>query len=126
LDFVVVLPKQHDRIIFMNILSRDQAFAISPELVMFTELEGGMSNPQWSMMYEKIDGGMQKFKKGQRVLVAHQPPMNHKTSGGKQYRMCKVTLVDTTSYQAEDGPVIRVGDGTESWRIDGAEYAVKV
>lgn len=110
----------------MNILSRDQAFAISPDLVMFTELEGGISNPQWSRLYEKIDGGMQKFKKGHRVLVAHQPPVNHKTFGGKQYRICKVSLVDTNSYQAEDGPVIRVSDGTESWRIDGAEYAVKV
>jgi hypothetical protein len=111
----------------MNLLSRDQAFILAPDLVTFTELEGGSNNPQWSALYDKIDSGMQKFKKGQRVLVAATPDNpTHKTAGGKQYRVCKVTNVDHDSYQAEDGPVIRVGDDTGTWRIDGAEYAVKI
>jgi hypothetical protein len=110
----------------MNLLSRDQAFALAPDLVIFTELEGGMSNPKWNELYDKIDSGMQKFKKGQRVLVASDPPPKHKTAGGKMYKVCKVTSVDHNSYQAIDGPVIRVGDDTGTWRIDGAEYAVRI
>lgn len=110
----------------MNLLSRDQAFALAPDLVTFTELEDGMRNPKWHDLYEKIDGGMAKFKKGQRVLVAADPPPKHKTAGGKMYKVCKVTMVDHNSYMALDGPVIRVGDDTGTWRIDGAEYAVRI
>lgn len=110
----------------MNLLSRDEAFKLAPDLVTFIELEGGMTNPRWHDLYEKIDGGMAKFKKGQRVLVAATPPEKHKTAGGRMYKVCKVTSVDHDSYQAIDGPVIRVGDDTGTWRIDGSEYAVKI
>lgn len=111
----------------MNLLSRDEAFKLAPDLVLFTELEGGMSNPKWHDLFEKIDSGMAKFKRGNRVLVTSTPDdPKHKTAGGKQYRICKVTSVDHNSYQAIDGPVIRVGDDTGTWRIDGSEYAVKI
>jgi len=111
----------------MNLLSRDQAFALAPDLVLFTELEDGMNNPKWHDLFTKIDEGMAKLKKGNRVLVAHTPSdPKYKTAGGKQYRVCKVTLVDHASIYAEDGPVIRVGDDTGTWRIDGNEYAVKI
>lgn len=111
----------------MNLLSRDQAFALAPDLVTFTELEGGSNNPKWSELYNKIDSDMQKFKKGQRVLVAHTPSdPKYKTAGGKMYKVCKVTSVTHGDWRNEDGPVIRVGDDTGTWRIDGAEYAVKI
>jgi len=110
----------------MNLLSRDEAFKLCPDLVTFTELDGGMSNPQWHALYDKIDSGMATFKKGQRVLVAAEPPKDHKTFGGKQYKVCKVTSVIHGDYRNEDGPVIRVGDDAGTWRIDGNEYAVKL
>lgn len=109
----------------MNLLSRDQAFKLAPDLVRFTEMD--MKDNAWSDLCEKIDAGMHAFKKGNRVLVAHTPSdPKYKTMGGKQYRVCKVTLVDYASIHAVDGPAIRVGDDTGTWRIDGNEYAAKI
>ena len=90
-----------------GVITREAAFVISPEYVEF--VEGKFDH------FSYIDGKFSQLKKGQPVLT-----YNHEN---KQFVMAKVTKVDHESYQAIEGPVIRVSNEEYSWRVDGSGYA---
>jgi hypothetical protein len=90
-----------------GVISREEAIKISPEYVSYIETH---SMKDW----DKIDKQFSKLKKGQEVL----------TSSGGVFVKAKISSMDYDSYQAVDGPVVRVSNGEYSWRVDGDAYAV--
>lgn len=87
-----------------NIISREEALKISPDYLPF--VEGDFS--KWKIIDEKFE----KLKRGQAVL----------TYSDKQFVLAKVSSINNT-FQAIDGPVVRVSNGEYSWRCDGDHYA---
>ena len=96
-----------------GVINRDEAFLLVPTYVTFIELRG--SKDRWTF-FDKIDEEMKKMYRGQEVI----------TFVDGLYIRCKVTKVDHNSFQAVDGPVIRVSNGEFSWRVDGDKYAYPV
>ena len=90
-----------------NIISRDDALKISPDYVAFVE---GDYN-KFNVVEEKFF----KLKRGADVITY--------LHSKKMFVRAKVSGVDNKSYQAIDGPIIRVSNGEYSWRVDGSTYA---
>ena len=93
-----------------GIITRDEAFKLAPDYVKMVESNYGDT---FHDFWEKVHDAMSKLKKGQAVITHHRE--------SNQYLKAKVTMVDNKSYQAVDGPVIRVSNGEYSWRCDGSE-----
>ena len=88
-----------------GIITREQAMAIAPDYVLFVEGD-------WDKC-EKVYEAMNKLRRGQSAITHYD----------KQFIKVKVTSVDSKSFQAVDGPVIRVGNGEYTWRVDGCGNA---
>lgn len=95
-----------------NLITRDEAFALAPDYVAMVESKGMATLDPW----RKVNEVFSKLKRGQKVVTCHDG----------QYVLCRVTSVDHKSWQAVDGPVIRVGNDEFTWRVDGADYAYPV
>ncbi len=91
-----------------GLISREKALSISSDYVNF--VEGNFD------FFEVVDSAFVKLKKGQSAITYH---------NGNFFEV-KVTNVDNKSYQAVDGPVIRVSNGEYSWRVDGNRYAYPI
>lgn len=88
-----------------GLITRDEALAISSDYVSF--VEGNFES------FDVVDAAFGQLKRGQAAITYHD---------GKFFRV-KVSSVDHKSYQAVDGPVVRVSNGEYSWRVDGDRYA---
>lgn len=88
-----------------NIISRADALKVSADYVAF--VEGDFSK------FNAVDEVFSKLKHGNEVL----------TYMDGIFIRATVSKVDHNSYQAIDGPVIRVSNGEFSWRVDGDSYA---
>ena len=91
-----------------GLISREKALSISSDYVNF--VEGNID------FFEAVDNAFAKLKKGQKVITYYDG----------NFFEAKVTFVDNKSYQAVDGPVIRVSNGEYSWRVDGNKYAYPI
>ncbi len=92
-----------------EVISRNKALLLAPDLV--AHEEGHRPG-----LTEKLMEGMEKLKRGQKVVVA----INN------EYHICKVSSVKNGDWRNEDGAVIRVRDGDETYRIDGCYWAVAI
>lgn len=90
-----------------NIVSRADALKISPDYVAF--VEGDFDK------FNVVDEKFSKLKRGAEVITY--------LHSEKVFVRAKVSKVDHNSYQAIDGPVIRVSNGEYSWRVDGSGFA---
>jgi hypothetical protein len=93
--------------ITQNIISRAEALKLAPDYVAF--VEGDFDK------FNVVDEKFSKLKKGQVVITY--------SHNEKVFVKAKVSKVDHSSFQAIDGPVIRVSNGEWSWRVDGSGYA---
>ena len=93
-----------------NIISRDEAFTLAPKYVNWIE------NKDRNLLFDEIVPAFEKMKKGQSCI----------TFCDEVYLKVKVSKVDNKSYQAVDGPVIRVGNDEYTWRVDGDKYAFPI
>jgi len=91
-----------------NIISREEAEAISSDYVSF--VEGDFD------AYDKVNEEFEKLKRGQTVITYDE---------GK-FIKAKVSSIDQYSIRAIDGPVVRVSNGEYSWRVDGNKYAYPI
>ena len=102
-----------------GVISRAEAEKISPEYVRFAADWGALgaaSGPGRNRLVDVLDAVLHAFaglRKGQRVV----------TYRDGEFVVAKVTSVDHLDPKAVDGPVVRVGNGEFTWRVDGAEYA---
>ena len=89
-----------------GVIGRREATRISPEYVRFAA-DGDMG--ALGAVLRAFAG----LRRGQRVL----------TRRDGEFVMAEVTSVDHLDHRAVDGPVVRVGDGERTWRVDGCGYA---
>ena len=92
-----------------NIITRDEALKISPEFVAVSECRGDWFN----VLCNSIIPVFEKLKKGQRCLAYFHG----------QFVSVKVSSLNHNDPRAEDGPIVRVGNGEMTWRVDGNRYA---
>ena len=92
-----------------QILTEVQATEISPAYVQSTKHD-------WKALYTILDA-FNNVKKGGFVLTL--------APDRKHFVVAKVSSKNYTPY-AEDGPVVRVSDGKQSWRVDGNTYCVPI
>ena len=98
-----------------NIISRDEALKISPDYVAFIE----RSSAEFEVRMElktKIYDIFNKMKRGQKAI----------TFNDGKFIKVKVTSVNNNDWRAIDGPIVRVGNGEYTWRVDGAQYAFPI
>ena len=89
-----------------GVISRDEAIKLAPEYVAYIEESKG-----FSALFDKFNN----LRRGQRVLT-------HLRDSG-DYVLAKVTSINHDDIRAIDGPVVRVGNGEYTWRVDGNGYA---
>jgi hypothetical protein len=92
-----------------GIISRDEAFALSPDYVKYIEGD-------WDSLFKKVLPLFEKLRQRQVVI----------TFVEGVYVKCKVSSINYNTYQAVDGPVVRVGNGEYTWRVDGDRYAYPI
>lgn len=88
-----------------GVISRAEALKVSPDYVAF--VEGNFD------VYNKIIPFFEGLRKNQAVI----------TYVHGQFVRAKITSINGNTYQAVDGPVVRVSNGEYSWRVDGSHYA---
>ena len=89
-----------------NIVTREEAAKLAPAYVKRVE------NPSDGKAWDAVDAELQKLKCGQAVI----------THVKGVYVRARVSSI-RWSRMSEDGPVIRVGNGEWTWRVDGDEMA---
>lgn len=94
-----------------GLITRGEAIKLSPDYVRYSET----GEP-----FEKMFESFNTLKRGDKVVT-----VESFLSKPLKFVLAKVSSVDRNSYQAEDGPVIRVTNGEFSWRVDGSGYAGK-
>ena len=90
-----------------NIISRKEAKKLAPDYVGFVDEFKNIS---------EILEVFGKLKKGQTVLVYNDG----------RYVICKVSSINHDDFRAIDGPIVRVGNGEYTWRVDGDRYAYPI
>ncbi len=93
-----------------GVIDRAEAVRLASDYVAFVEKGAG------SKRFEKVDRAFSKVKKNRAVVTFHEG----------QYIRCRVCHVERDSYQAVDGPVVRVTNGEYSWRVDGCDWAYPI
>ena len=91
-----------------GLISRDEALKVSQDYVAF--VEGNFD------AFDKVDAAFTGLKQKQAVI----------TYVDGQFVRANVTSINSNTYQAIDGPVVRVSNGEYSWRVDGSGYAFPV
>ena len=100
-----------------NIISREEALKLVPDYVTYIErYHLQLSSENRCQVFDKMIATFEKMKRGQKCI----------TFCDGVYLKVKVSKVDSTSYMAVDGPVIRVSNGEYSWRVDGDGYAFPI
>jgi len=94
-----------------NVISRDEAMKLAPDYVRYAEHEEGC----WDILFDKIMPLFEKLKRGQKVLTYE--------TLDEVYVVCKVSSINHNDIRAVDGPIVRVGNGEYTWRVDGDGYA---
>jgi len=93
-----------------NIISRDEALKISADYVAF--VEGNFSK------FEVVNEAFEKMKRGQKAITF--------VRESKVFVEVKITSVNHNDYRAIDGPIVRVGNGEYTWRVDGDKWAFPI
>ena len=93
-----------------NIITRDEAVAISPDYVAF--VEGNFD------LWDKINAQFAAAKRGQKAISAVTG-----RRGEIVFVKVKISNIATNDPHAEDGPIVRVSNDEFSWRVDGDKYA---
>jgi hypothetical protein len=93
-----------------NVISRAEALKLAPDYVKF--VDGNYD--AWGRVLTVFN----TLKRGQKVLTF--------TDAGNAFVICKVTSMNSNDYRAVDGPVVRVGNGEFTWRVDGDRYAYPI
>lgn len=94
-----------------NLITRDEALQLAPDYVKAVEGKG-----DFDTMMDKVLPKFEKLKKGQACI----------TCEDGQFVKVKVSSVKRDCIQAVDGPVVRVGNGEYTWRVDGCDYAYPI
>jgi len=89
-----------------GVIGRDEAERISPEYVRFA------ADRDWGAT-DAVLAAFAGLRRGQRVITY---------IDGKFVR-ARVTSVKRDDPRAVDGPIVRVGNGEFTWRVDGNGYA---
>jgi hypothetical protein len=92
-----------------NIINRQEAFKLAPDYVCMVENDEEIT-------WDKFLSDFYSLKKGDAVI----------TFIDGKYVRAKVSMVKGDCPQAVDGPVIRVDNGEQSWRVDGDQYAYRI
>lgn len=97
-----------------GVISKDEARRLAPDYVKYRDIMGskGEFPPEFYKLSEKVLEVCNGLKRGQSAV----------TCDDGVYVKVKVTSV-TRSWKNEDGPVVRVGNGEWTWRVDGCDYA---
>ena len=96
-----------------NVISRDEAFKLAPDYVNWKEQKPPL---QFSILFNKIIPAFEKLKRGKAVITCHD----------SVYVKCKVTSINHNDIRAVDGPIVRIGNGEFTWRVDGCDYAYPI
>jgi len=117
-----------------NIISRKEALKLAPDYVLFAEqyadlraAKKRMTSDEYADYDDKqrvkcnkanqvVMEKFEKLKRGQRVLVYNDG----------RYVICKVSSINHDDFRAIDGPIVRVGNGEYTWRVDGNKYAYPI
>lgn len=92
-----------------NLLTREEALKLAPVYVAFVD-------DMTTENYTQVSEAFNKLKRNDKVV----------TCLDGQYVLAKVTSVNHNDLRAVDGPVVRVGTGEATWRVDGDSYAFPV
>jgi len=97
-----------------GVISRDEAAVLAPDYVKYRDImdSTGEYPREFDELLDKVFEACNGLKRGQTAI----------TCNDGVYVKVKVTSV-TRSWMNEDGPVVRVGNGEWTWRVDGNEYA---
>lgn len=98
----------------IGVISREEAIRLAPDYVDF--IEGNFDK------FNVVNEAFERLRKGDKVLSFWGTGIRPEG----QFVLAKVTSVNHTDYRAIDGPVIRVGNGEYTWRVDGDRYAFPV
>jgi len=99
-----------------GVIDRAEAERISPEYVRFADGRDWDAAGGRLRAFDALGAVLEAFaglRRGQRVLTHHD---------GK-FVIAKVTSVNSDDFRAVDGPIVRVGNGEFTWRVDGDRYA---
>lgn len=92
-----------------GVIGRDEAERISPEYVRYA------ADGDWGAAGAVL-AAFEGLRRGQRVLTY--------TDG--KFVLARVTSVNDADPRAVDGPMVRVGNGEFTWRVDGDRYAFPI
>lgn len=117
-----------------NVISRKEALKLAPHYVTFSEQFDDLMKAKKRMTsdeyvehynkqkakYDKADKSVmsqfENLKRNQSVLVYNDG----------RYVICKVSSINHDDFRAIDGPIVRVGNGEYTWRVDGDRYAYPI
>jgi len=91
-------------------ISREQALVISKDYVEF--VEGDFTK------FSVVLDAFSKLRRNQKAITY--------LRSLQQFFMVKITSVNHNSFMAVDGPIVRVGNGEYTWRVDGDKFAFPV
>ncbi len=99
-----------DRKLTKGVISKAEAEKLAPEFVVWVE------NKDFDVLLDKVIPRFEKLKRGETVLA----------NLDGQYVRCKVTSMNSDDIRAVDGPIVRVGNGEMTWRVDGCGYCFPI
>jgi hypothetical protein len=91
-----------------GVITRDEALKISADYVAFVEGD-------WDK-FDVVETAFDKINAGQKAI----------TFIDGSFVEVKVTSVNHNDMRAVDGPIVRVGNGEITWRVDGESYAFPI
>ena len=97
-----------------GVITKAEARKLAPDYVKWIEGKVKRGGYQWEI-WDKIWVAFQRLKCGQAAITCHDGV----------YVKVRVTSIRSANYEA-DGPVVRVGNGEWTWRVDGSGYAYPV
>jgi len=97
-----------------GVISKEEAAVLAPDYVLHRDILNGKGEfpREFYKLSDKVLEACNGLKRGQEVVTC---------CDGTWVR-AKVVSVKR-SWMNEDGPVVRVGNGEWTWRVDGNEYA---
>ena len=93
----------------VGVITKEEAAKLAP---VYVKWRGCKTGRDWTA-FDKLWAKFQKLKQGQAVI----------TYSGGVYVKARVTSIQPANHPDAEGPVVRVGNGEWSWRVDGCDYA---
>jgi hypothetical protein len=87
-----------------NVITEADATKIAPDYVKFIKGD-------WDALTAVLKA-FERIRRNQKAI----------TYVDGQYVQVKVTSVNSNDWRAIDGPIVRVGNGEYTWRVDGDRY----